>query len=162
GAGINTLSYASSSAGVSINLGNGQAGGGDAQGDTWSNIANIIGSAFNDYLFGDGNNNVMQGGGGNDYLYGGAMTDTVVFSGALSDYLISYNAGTNTYTLVDQRSGSPDGTDTVTGFEIYRFSDGDRTSLPLGGGGTIMGTAGDDILTGTSGNDTIQGLAGND
>ena len=92
-------------------------------------MANITGSGFADTLFGDGNANVITGGAGNDILAGGANTDTVVFSGNRADYQVSFNSPTNTYTLVDLRSGSPDGTDQVTGFENYRFANGDFAFL---------------------------------
>ena len=36
-----------------------------------------------------------------------------------------------TYTIADNRSGSPDGADTVTGVENFQFSDGTRTASQL-------------------------------
>ena len=47
-----------------------------------------------------------------------------MFSGNRADYLISYNAATQTFTVTDQRGGSPEGTDTVTGVENFQFADG--------------------------------------
>ncbi|MEZ5841019.1 MAG: LamG-like jellyroll fold domain-containing protein [Hyphomicrobiales bacterium] len=49
--------------------------------------------------------------------------DVAVFSGNRADYTITYDAGTDTYTIVDNRAGSPDGTDTVTGIETFQFAD---------------------------------------
>ena len=46
--GIDTASYASSNAGVFVNLMTGVAGGGHARGDVLSGIENLTGSAFND------------------------------------------------------------------------------------------------------------------
>ena len=37
---------------------------------------------------------------------------------------VSYNSGTQAFTVADQRGGSPDGTDTVTGVENFQFADG--------------------------------------
>jgi Ca2+-binding RTX toxin-like protein len=58
---------------------------GDAAGDTYTNIANLNGSRFNDTLIGDNNNNVLNGYGGNsevgDILTGNGGADTFVFSG---------------------------------------------------------------------------------
>ncbi len=76
GAGNDTAGYTSSGAGVTVRLFDGSAGaGGDAQGDTFTSIENLSGSAF------DGTNgvNVLRGGGsdqifgfdGNDILDGG-------------------------------------------------------------------------------------------
>ena len=56
--------------------GSGTASGGDATGDTFSGIENIIGSASADTLTGDGNANTLSGGDGADSLSGGADTLT--------------------------------------------------------------------------------------
>jgi hypothetical protein len=45
-----------------------------AGGGCLSGIENLIGSAFNDTLTGDGNSNVLTGGAGNDMLLGGLVT----------------------------------------------------------------------------------------
>jgi Ca2+-binding RTX toxin-like protein len=74
--GVNTLSYANSTAGVNVNLATGLASGGHATGDTFVNIQNLTGSAHNDVLTGDGNNNVLMGGTGADQFFGGGGTDT--------------------------------------------------------------------------------------
>ena len=55
---------------------------------------------------------------------GGSGTDTAVFSGNLANYRIGYNAATQTFTVADQRAGTPDGTDTITGVENFQFADG--------------------------------------
>ncbi|UPK30685.1 protease [Bradyrhizobium sp. 195] len=44
---------------------------------------------------------------------------------------MSYNATTQTFTLVDLRSGSPDGTDTATSIESFKFADGTIASSSL-------------------------------
>ncbi|MCM8881758.1 MAG: tandem-95 repeat protein [Candidatus Thiodiazotropha sp.] len=63
----------------------------------------------------------LTGGAGDDYLDGGAGTDTAIFSGNWSDYTITENAGT--YTVIDTRGSSPDGTDTVKNVEFFQFAD---------------------------------------
>ena len=55
-------------------------------------------------------------------LMGGSVQPSV-YSGARSDYTIS-NVSLATIQLVDNRSSSPDGTDTLTNVEFVRFSDG--------------------------------------
>jgi Ca2+-binding RTX toxin-like protein len=160
GAGNDTLSYASSSAGVSVNLITNVVSGGDANGDVVSGFENIIGSSQNDILIGNSNANIITGGGGNDIISGSAGTDTAVYSGARSDYNVTYDAATFFFTITDLRGATPDGTDSVTGIENFQFSDQTVTAtnlLPAGGP-----TNGDDILTGTGGSDVIDGLAGND
>ncbi len=83
--GGDTISYAGSAAGVTINLLDGTAMGGDAEGDdVGMDIENVMGSMFDDMLTGnDGINHLwglggmdsLYGGEGNDYLYGGAGDD---------------------------------------------------------------------------------------
>jgi serralysin len=99
-------------------------------GDARSYIDNAIGGSGNDTIIGNaiantlnggGGNDTITGGAGNDTIIGGAGTDTAVYSGSRASYTVSYNATTQTFTLVDLRSGSPDGTDTVTGVEYFQF-----------------------------------------
>jgi len=100
GAGADTASYYTSAAAVSVNLATGAATGGDALGDTFSGIENLIGSAFNDTLatglaasaisgadgndtiIGSAGNDLLGGDAGADSLTGGAGTDTADFSGS--------------------------------------------------------------------------------
>lgn len=93
----------------------------------------IIGNAIANTLNGGLGNDTITGGGGNDTIIGGAGTDTAVYSGNEANYAISYNSATQTFTIVDQRSGSPDGTDTVTGVENVHFGDGTIASATMMG-----------------------------
>ena len=79
GAGTDTVSYVGSSAAVDVNLGSGTATGGDAAGDTFSNIENVTGSSFDDTLTGDSGDNTLSGGAGDDTLYGGDGNDLFLF-----------------------------------------------------------------------------------
>ena len=67
GAGTDTVSYASSDEGVTVNLaqqnGSTEQSGGHAAGDTLLNFENIIGSGYADKLTGNDSNNVIEGGG---------------------------------------------------------------------------------------------------
>ncbi len=93
GGGIDTASYAGSSAAVDVDLGAGTASGGDAQGDTLSNIENLTGSAHDDTLTGDSGANVLTGGGGADTLTGGAGDDILIGGGASGvDYTAAVEA----------------------------------------------------------------------
>src|SRR5204863_7053 len=71
----------------------------------------LIGNAIANVLNGGAGNDTLAGGAGNDTIIGGGGTDTAVFSDASSNYVIGYNGNTLTFTLTDQRSGSPDGID---------------------------------------------------
>ena len=128
------------------NLGNGHYAAGNVynaylyNGDARSYIDNAIGGSGNDTIVGNaianvlnggGGNDTIIGGGGNDSIVGGAGTDTVVYSGSEGSYAITYDSTTQTFTIVDQRSGSPDGSDTVTGVENIQFNDGRMSSSTL-------------------------------
>ena len=108
--------------------------------DVRSYIDNAIGGSGNDTLIGNaiannlnggGGNDTLTGGAGNDTIIGGSGTDVAVFSGAHTSYLISYDSATQTFTVADQRNGSPDGTDTLTGVENFQFADGTFASSTL-------------------------------
>jgi Ca2+-binding RTX toxin-like protein len=79
GDGSDTSSYAGSSAAVTVNLGAGTASGGDATGDTFTSIENLVGSSFNDTLTGDAGDNFIEGAGGADAMAGGSGIDTYVY-----------------------------------------------------------------------------------
>jgi serralysin len=104
------------------NLGNGHYAAGNIynaylfNGDARSYIDNAIGGSGNDSITGNaianaltggGGNDTLTGGGGNDALTGGSGTDTAVYTGNQANYLVSYNAGTQTFTVTDQRGGTP-------------------------------------------------------
>ncbi|TSD84416.1 hypothetical protein FFK22_032610, partial [Mycobacterium sp. KBS0706] len=96
GAGSDTASYYNSSAGVSVNLASGAAGGAEAQGDILVSIENVSGSQHADTLIGNAGANTLQGWNGNDVLRGGAGKDTLT-GGAGADrfvYIASGDSGT--------------------------------------------------------------------
>nr|WP_255616446.1 hypothetical protein [Microvirga puerhi] len=115
--GINRVSYATSSAGVMVNLGSGIGKYGDAEGDQLVNIQQLEGSNYadtfiasaagslisglggndtitgaggEDVLGGDEGDDVLDGGGAHDVLYGGAGND-IMTGGAGNDYLDGEN-----------------------------------------------------------------------
>lgn len=138
GADNDTVSYASAASGVTVNLATttGQNTGG-AGTDTITNVENVIGSAYNDTLTGNGSANIIEGGAGNDTLNGAGGTDTLSYESAGAGITI------NLATATGQNTGGA-GTDTISNFENLR------------------GSAYNDTLTGTSGNNVIEGGAGND
>lgn len=92
GAGRDTASYAQASSGVTASLANAALNAGEAAGDSFRNIENLVGSAFGDHLYGRSDANNISGGrgndlicgaGGNDILTGGAGADAFLFNTAI-------------------------------------------------------------------------------
>lgn len=88
--------------------------------ETASLIENALGGTGNDTLSGNAIGNTFRGGGGNDTIDGRGGIDTVVYTGARSQYATSAVGGS--VRLADQRLGTPDGTDTVSNVEFFQFS----------------------------------------
>ena len=145
GPGIDAAFYRASDSAVTVNLGNGTATGGHAEGDTFTNVEGIIGSLYDDTLVGDDGDNrlegsdgddVLEGGNGADRLYGGAGLDTAAYRNS--------NAGVT----VDLGNGTFSG----------GHAEGD-TAVDVEG---IEGSNYDDVLTGDSGDNRLNGGRGND
>ncbi|WP_265312952.1 Ig-like domain-containing protein [Sphingomonas lycopersici] len=80
GSGSDTANYTTATAGVTVFLNAAQGTNtGDAAGDTFESIENLTGSNYNDALYGDAGDNVLDGANGTDSLYGGAGNDIYVF-----------------------------------------------------------------------------------
>jgi Ca2+-binding RTX toxin-like protein len=79
----------------------------------------IAGTSADEQLFGTTLNDTILGDAGNDLIDGGAGADTAQYSGYASDYTITNN-GNGSWSIVDNRDASPDGSDTL--FNIERLS----------------------------------------
>ncbi|UWR55479.1 M10 family metallopeptidase C-terminal domain-containing protein [Phaeobacter inhibens] len=162
GAGVDTVVYTASSVGVTVDLENGTARGGDADGpvqivgrgttirhDIIVDVENAVGSLHDDHLIGTNGENtlsggaggdVLSGGGGADLLDGGAGSDTADYANATRGVKLNMTNGKtegDTYVSIENLSGS--------GFN-------DR----------MKGDAADNVLTGQGGSDTLRGAAGDD
>ncbi|MFO0291132.1 MAG: beta strand repeat-containing protein, partial [bacterium] len=135
GAGTDTATFGAGNNTVNLTLTTGQNTGEGT--DVLSGIENLVGGDGDDSLIGntadnqlDGGtgNDTLNGGAGNDTLIGGAGTDTAIYAGNFADYTTSGSA--NNFTIVDNRSGSPDGTDTVENVEFLQFAD---VTVPVAG-----------------------------
>ncbi len=162
GSGIDTVVYSGSSDGVTIDLANGTATGGDGDGpvqivgrgttikhDILAGFENAIGSSHDDHLIGNAKANELSGGAGDDILTGGrgadrlnggAGSDTADYSdatGGLKLSLAGRGSGGDRYISIENLAGS--------GFN-------DRLS----------GNNAANVLTGQGGNDKIDGGGGDD
>ena len=77
GEGSDWAEYYRSDIGVRVNLADGTASGGQAEGDTFASIENVRGSMGADAITGDGMNNMLDGHDGDDTLDGGDGDDRV-------------------------------------------------------------------------------------
>ena len=101
GAGFNTASYASANAGVTVNLATGLGSGDDAQGDTLSNIQQLIGSSYDDTFVGTSESDTFRGGVGNDTLTGGDGSDTYLYGfGDRADTIVEQGSAANNDRIV--------------------------------------------------------------
>jgi len=80
-----------------------------------------------DELRGDAGNDTLIGGAGNDTVRGDAGADAVSFTGAWSEYTVSYDTYYDLFTVIDSKEGR-DGIDTVRDVEVFQFADCSRTA----------------------------------
>ena len=160
--GIDTLTYAGTTAAVSVDLSAGTASGFTSI----AGVENVTGGTGGDTLTGDGHanallggagNDILNGGLGNDVLNGGAGIDTASFAGDIDDMFISLVAGTSR--RGDALSAIED---TLVSIENVTGGSGDDTITSNGGSQTLDGGAGNDTLIGGAGNDVLIGGLGND
>ena len=173
GADRDTVTYAASSIAVTVDLDNDAANAGGAAGDSLVSIEKLIGSDFDDTLYGrdglrdellgsDGDDSLygrdgidtLRGGEGADFLSGGAGIDTATYTTAASGVTVDLlNASNNT--------GEAAG-DTFDSIEQVFGSDFDDTLSGDGGDNFLRGRDGEDVISGLGGDDRILGDGGND
>ncbi|MEM7221604.1 MAG: calcium-binding protein [Pseudomonadota bacterium] len=143
-------------------------------------VENLVGSDFNDGLFGNNEVNVLESGAGNDlihgfagddFLSGGADVDTVLFSAAPAGVVVDLNdqvseaefdailAG-DIASVIAASGGA--GNNVLSGFENVTGSQSDDTITGDSGANVLNGNGGNDSLAGGGGNDTLIGGAGLD
>lgn len=153
--GVDYASYASSTAGVTIDFLSGI-----SSGDIYVGIEGVIGSSFRDIMIGDASSNLFDGGAGNDnidtadgndFIIGGSGRDTIM--GGAGQDSVDGSAGD------DSLDGGGDG-DNLFGGTGYDFLTGNNGNDILSGGAendTLSGGKGFDYLLGDDGNDSLLG-----
>jgi Ca2+-binding RTX toxin-like protein len=183
GLGKDTATFSSATGSLSLSLGYTTAQYTVLGYKTITSIENLIGSAYNDYLSGDGYANRLEGRNGNDNLYGNAGNDAL-YGGNGDDYLSggddndSLYGGANDDTLyggygADKLNGDAGddklygeaGNDQLNGGSgsdtLYGYSDDDTLHGNLGDD-TLFGGDGKDLMYGDAGNDVLDGGYGDD
>ena len=182
GTGSDTASYDTAAAGVTANLRTPASNTGDAAGDSFDSIENLLGSAYADVLEGNDGANLIVGGAGNDTLRGGLGND--VLDGSAGADILLGEAGDDNLAGADGNDAFAGGVgndrmDGGAGIDIVDYSAAASalyidlrvaTQANTGGLGTdvittienVIGGAFADVLIGFTGNDTLYGGAGAD
>ncbi len=122
-----------------------------------NDVENVIGTNYDDAIFGNAQNNVLLGGdgndvlhpfGGNDFVDGGAGTDTLLLNGFPDGSLVDMAAGTAAF--LDGSAG------------LNSFANIENVNGSTVAGDRIIGDDNANVLNGLGGNDTLEGGAGND
>lgn len=153
GEGEDTVSYLLSPVGLTISLSNTAANTGWATGDVYINIQDVIGSEFNDIIYGNSDYiNQLQGQSGNDIIYGVAATYTVLIGGAGADQLHGGSGGN----LIDYETATSGVTASMADPTINTGDAAGDTYFNLFGR-DLAGSPFNDVLYGDAGNNNIIG-----
>ncbi len=130
GDGVDTVSYASATLSITVDLQTGVASGDPAIGnDTLINIENVIGGASNDQIMGNAADNSLLGGLGDDSLRGAAGNDTLdggtgrnvaAYFGDIRDFQIS--SARDMIRDLNPTDGD-EGKDTISNIQEVQFDD---------------------------------------
>ena len=174
GGGVDWVNYYMSAEGVTVDLtlsGRQQStNNGDAAGDRLTSIENLVGSAYNDRLTGNEENNELYGWTGADELDGGGGSgDTASYAESEAGVNVNLATGRGSDAVSGQRSEAHGDTlrnienltgsvhaDTLTGNAVANVLKG------YDGDDTLEGGEGNDVLSGDGDNDTLIGGAGAD
>lgn len=156
GGGRNQVSYSAASVAVTASLEDPAINTGWAAGDQYFNIRDLVGTPYDDVLYGDGGNNFINGGWGDDTVY--AVGGNNVLVGGMGNDLLIGGPGN------DVLNGGPGHDTLIAGEGNNRLRGGPGRDLLQGGPGNdiLVGDAGDDTLVGGTGNDRLFGGMGND
>ena len=161
GAGSDTADYSLAAGPATIDLETGAAQDGDGGSDTFISIESVIGTSFDDIIFGSSQDPAagavedLQGLAGNDFIEGRSGFDFASYS--LSPAGINVNLGAGTAS--DDGFGDVDALFNIDGVAGSKFDD---TILGDDFNNGLAGDSGDDILRGLLGDDGLNGQAGAD
>lgn len=180
--GNDTLSYYSSATSAVVSLLAGTGTGGDAAGDTISNVENLLGCVTasddltgnananaiwglggTDTINGDAGADMLYGGDGDDSVYGGLGDDTLY--GGLGADILDGEGGTDTLSYAEATAGltvdmttNANNTGDAAGDTIFNV----ENLIGSNFNDQLVGDAGNNSLSGGTGNDTLLGQGGGD
>ena len=157
------VSFEGSKAGVTVNLHTGLGSGGEAEGDTYTNVEFVHGSTHNDTLIGDNGTNRLVGHNGDDHLIGGAGNDWLI--GGRGADLLDGGAGIDTAEYDWSTSGVTVNLAAGTGEGGYADGDVLQNIENLSGSfynDRLTGDSGSNRLNGSKGDDRLDGGGGDD
>ena len=190
GVGSDTASYFTSTAGIVASLAAGEGAGGDAEGDTYASIENLVGSEYADALGGDDDSNslsglagddfldggdgddalwggsgndILKGGGGADVLKGDLGIDTASYYESPEGVIVLLNANSGAYG--DAQGDTFEHIENLTGStyaDTLWGNDGVNVLMGMDGNDTLKGFGGADSILGGNGNDALDGMDGAD
>ncbi len=146
GEGIDRADYTTSTSAVTVNMTDASAGGGDAAGDTFQSIEQIVGSYHDDTLIGDAGDNWFRGGRGADTIVGGDGFDTADYSA--SDDAVAVDLETGAGSAGEAAGDQLSGIEMLVGSSYVDQLSGSAADE------TFDGRFGDDLLAGRAGSDT--------
>ena len=127
----------------------------DATGDTYLNVENVLGSAFNDKITGDdlinrlnggAGNDVLNGAGGNDYLLGGVGNDQLIGGVGADVFVFDSAFGNDTISDFWYGAGRTDRVQ-LLGSDLHSFADVLAHATDTANGVVLSVNGGHDSIT---------------
>nr|WP_298104791.1 calcium-binding protein [uncultured Shinella sp.] len=181
GSGIDTVSYSEAAEGVVANLADSTQNAGEAKGDTYTSVENLVGTIYadtlvgnsaansidgragNDLIYGNAGNDLLKGNTGNDVLHGGSGNDSLygqdgndVLNGGLGADRLSGGLGKDTASY-SEATGSVTANLMASSQNAGEAQGDSYNSIE-----NLVGSNYSDILVGNAGANSIDGGAGND